>query len=141
MATVFYGGNFYGGGFFGADGGAPPPPEVVKTGTGGIDPEPQRRRRLHLPVKPTGLPPLRGKLPTTVEDRIQDAAAAQADIAGKLAREFIEPPTEAEIIEKYLPIESMSMEQVHAEIGVLLRKQLLNEEDEMLLLMLMAAAV
>ena len=115
---------------------------VIVTGTGGIDAEqPQRRRRLHLPVKPTGLPPLRGKLPAAVEDRISDAAARQEEITARLAREFIEPPSEAEIISEFMPIEAMSMEQVHAEIGLLLHKKLLTEEDEMLLLMLMAAAL
>lgn len=112
--------------------------EVVKTGTGGIDPGEGLKRR--IPVKPTGLlhlPPKRGKQVPAVEERIEEAARERAEIAGRLAREFTE---ETRLLERP-PIATMTMAEVEAEIGVLLRKKLRTEEEDILLLMLMAASV
>lgn len=118
------------------DAGAVVVPDVVKTGTGGIDPE--RKRRLHLPVKPTGLverPAKEGR--KEVADRVDETRGIQAEIAARLAKEFSE---ETAALEARLPVAEMSLAQVEREIGVLLRKQMRTEEDELLLLLLMVAA-
>ena len=108
-------------------------PEVVKTGTGGIDPGAERRR----PVKPTGLlrlPKKEGR--KDVSDRVEESAAIQAEIAARLAREFGE---ESSALADRESIE-MSLAEIDREIGVLLRKKMRTEEDEILLLLLMACA-
>lgn len=116
----------------GDDDAAPAVEVVTKTGTGGIDPGEGLKRR-YPPVKPAGLLHL-PKKKAAVEQRVEDSRDIQAEIAARLAREFteegIEPP----------PIASMSMAQIDAEIGFLLRKKLRTDEDEVLLLLLMVAA-
>lgn len=103
--------------------------EVVKTGTGGIDP-----RRI---VKPTGILHL-PKKKTRVDERVEESRAIQAEIAGRLAKEFSE---ETAAIPEFRPVSTMSMAEIEAEIGMLLRKQLRTDDDEVMLLMLMACVV
>lgn len=106
---------------------------VVKTGTGGIDPEELER----YTIKPTGLlhlPKKEGR--KGVQDRVDESRGIQAEIAERLAREF----TEETALLDQPPVETMSMAQVDAEIGFLLRKKLRTDEDEVILLLLMAAA-
>lgn len=133
MATAFFGGNFFGGEFF-SDTEAE---QAVKTGTGGIDPEGSHHKP--YPVKPTGilhLPPKRGKLAPAVEERIGEAARDKAEIAHRLAREF----TEETALLQRPAIESMTMAQIEAEIGVLLRKKVKTDDEEILLLFLISVA-
>ncbi len=117
-------------GMFGAEAEA----EVVKTGTGGIDPVSGKR---HI-VKPTGLlhlPKKEGR--RQVSDRVDESREIQAEIAARLAREFTE---ETAAIQVRPAIETMSMAEVDREIGILLRKKLRTDEDEVILLLLMVAA-
>lgn len=114
--------------------GVTPPAVVTKTGTGGIDPGEGLRRRRHI-IKPTGtlhLPHKEGR--KEVIDRIDESRGIQAEIAARLAREFTEE-TLARI-----PIAEMSAAEVDFEIGVLLRKRLRTEEEEIMLLLLMTVA-
>ena len=107
----------------------------VKTGTGGIDPV----RRI---IKPTGILhlPKKGKLPEKVEQRIEEAAREQAEIANNLAKEFSgETQRIAEANAAAATLE-MSMAEVDREIAALLQKKLRTQEDEILLLLLMVAA-
>jgi len=118
------------------DDGVVSPVVVVKTGTGGIDPE-KRRKTLHLPVKPTGLLERPKAKDVRVQERLDESRDIQAEIAGRLAREFTE---EREVLEHPRPIVEMSMQEVEAEIGILLRKKLRTEEEEVILLLLIAGA-
>lgn len=132
--TSFFGGSFFCGDFFNDGGPVPPPPdEAVKTGTGGIDPGDARKRRT---FKPTGLLHLPVKARPTVKERVDQSAGIASDIADKLAREFTEETQSLQT-----PTESvrMSLSEVDAEIGRILRKKVRTEEDEVLLLLLMAA--
>ena len=118
--------------------GVAPPVVVAKTGTGGIDPGEglRRRKTLHLPVKPTGLLERPKAKDVGVQKRLDETGAIQAEIAGRLAREFGEETAEIEA----RPVTEMSMAEVEAEIGFLLKKKLRNDEEEVMLLLLMVAA-
>jgi len=135
MATAFFGGNFFSGEFFSSTGVTVE--EIIKTGTGGIDPgEGQKRRRI---VKPTGilhLPKKEGR--KDVADRIDESKGIQAEIAGRLAREFAE---ESAWLESRPPVVEMSLLEVEAEIAQLLQKKIRTEQEEMMLMMLMVAIV
>ena len=109
---------------------------AVKTGTGGIDPGEGLRRI----VKPTGLLHLPKKARADVEARIDDSRAIQAEIAGRLAREFSEETAALEAFQPFQPIDEMSLSEIDAEIGLLLKLKLRREEDEIMLLLLMSAA-
>jgi len=109
---------------------------AVKTGTGGID-SGEGLRRI---VKPTGLLHLPKKARADVEARIDDSRAIQAEIAGRLAREFSEETTALEAFQAFQPIDEMSLAEIDAEIGLLLKLKLRREEDEIMLLLLMSAA-
>lgn len=102
--------------------GAVVTPDVVKTGTGGIDP----RRRIVKPLGTLGVP-RKGK--AVVDARIADSRAIQAEVAAQIAREFSEESSR-----------TMSMAEVHFEIGTLLRKAIRTQEDEATLIILMIAA-
>ena len=123
---TFFGGTFFGGGFFGG----------IGTGTGGVDPSDGAGRR--RPFKPTGLldRPKKKEGRKEVSDRIEDSRQIQAEIAGKLAREF----GEETIRLKKPEIVQMSAAEIDFEIGILLRKKIRTEEDDLVLLLLMAAA-
>lgn len=120
----------------GYDQGAAVPDVAVKTGTGGIDPGELRRGI----IKPTGLldRPPRKKPPEarkSVEERVEDARQIQAEIAGELAQEL-----RGEIESAQNAISAMTAAEVDFEIGVLLRKVQRTQEEDLLLLMLMAIA-
>ena len=121
---TFFGGTFFGGGFFGG----------IGTGTGGVDPGDGGRR----PFKPTGLldRPKKKEGRKEVAERVEDSRQIQAEIAGKLAREF----GEETIRLKKPEIVQMTAAEIDFEIGVLLRKKIRSEEDDFILLLLMAAA-
>ena len=114
---------------------------AIKTGTGGIDPgEGLKRRKLHLPVKPTGLwERPKAKIPA-VQQRLDESSDIQAEIASRLAREFTEETRALEAGLEAVSIASMSMAEIDAEIGTLLRKKLRTDEEEVILLLLMMAA-
>ena len=136
MATSFFGGSFFGGEFFNSSG--PVPPVVVgKTGTGGIDPGDGLRRR---PFKPTGLLDRPKAKDASVQERLDDAGNIQAEIAARLAREFGEETVRIGEQQEAQDIVEMTMAEVDFEIGVLLRKKLRTEDDEIMLMLLMVAA-
>ena len=129
--VVFNSAVFYSEVYF-TDGAAPD--VVIKTGTGGIDPVASRRRI----VKPTGilhLPKKEGR--KDVVDRIEESREIQAEIAGRLAKDFAAGNA---VLEAAQTLE-MSVAEIDAEIGMILRKKIRTEEDEMILLLMMAAAV
>lgn len=72
-----------------------------------------------------------------VQARVDESRDIQAEIAGRLAREFAD---ETVSLDAKTPVIEMSIAEIEFEIGVLLRKKLRNEEDEVLLLLLMVAA-
>mgnify|MGYP001588735580 CR=1 FL=1 len=103
--------------------------EVTKTGTGGIDPHKRVRRPI---IKPTGLEFKDVKSPV-VQQRLEETRDLDEVIRAKAAREFFDVP-EQKIIEQ------MSIAEIDAEIGTLLRKQMCTEEEELLLFIVMAAS-
>lgn len=118
VSGPFFDGKFFDGGFFGetevvveADA-----PEVPKTGGKGDN---SSRRRI---FKPTGLPPYR-EVRKPVEDRIAETHV----IAREVAEQYEEQP-----------IAQMALVDIEAEIGELLRKKLRTEDEEIMLLLLMA---
>ena len=128
-AVSFFGSEFFGGEFFNVG-------TTAKTGTGGIDPGEIRKRRI---VKPTGilhLPRKEGR--KDVADRIDESRDIQAEIAGRLAKEFSEETATLET--RRAAIAAMTQAQRDAEIGTLLKKRKRTEEDEILVLLLVAAA-
>lgn len=134
--AVFNGAVFYGGVFF-TDGVAP---DVVKTGTGGIDPG-EGLKRQRAAVKPTGLIDRPRKViegRKDVEDRVDESRQLQAEIAGKLAREFSD---ETQQIAAEQETAAILAAQMDAEISLLLHKKLRTQEEETVLLLLLAAAV
>ena len=120
--------------------------DAVKTGTGGIDPGEGIRRI----VKPTGLvdrPIKEGR--KDVEDRVDESAQIEAEIAGRLAKEFVgesqdisarqkqqqAQDQEAErLANEMLAIDAMTQAEIDLEIGLRLRKKLAmqKEEDELI---------
>lgn len=105
--------------------------DVVKTGTGGID----KRRNIVKPLGTLGLPKDKKANKQRLESRVEDSKEIQAEVAAKLAREFSE---ESDI---KAPIAKMTMAQVELEIGTILRKQVRTREDEVMLILLMVAAL
>lgn len=100
---------------------------VVKTGTGGIDP--QRKRKTIY--KPTGLLDR-----PRVQTRIEETRDIHAEVAGRLSREFIEEPNT-----QTKPIAEMTAAEVDREIGLLMREKIRKEdEDDMMLVMMIAAS-
>jgi hypothetical protein len=113
MITAFYGGPFFSGGFFGSP----------TTGGGGIEAESGGGI-----FKPTGLVDRKAK--TDVDRRVEETREIHAEVAGQLARELHDTPD--------APIVTMTLAEVDREIGVLLRKVQRTQEEDLLLLMLMA---
>ena|SRR6185295_6075467 len=115
MATSFFGGSFFGGEFFNQGGPQPEAPRPPRPDDG------PRRRTLGI-IKPTGLGPRRKKKP-------EMALVPERDFGSVEAR-TPEPP----------PIVTMSQAEIDMEIGLILRKKIRTEGDEIVLLLLMAAA-
>ena len=123
MATAFQSDTFQNNAFQIEGGQAP----VVTGGKG------DNERRIY---KPTGL--LERNERKSVEDRVEDSRQIQAEVAGQLAREL---RGEIEAFEAFAkPVVRMSISEIDAEIGSLLRKRIRTEEDEIILLLLIAAA-
>ena len=70
-----------------------------------------------------------------IEARIELSREIAVEVTQKLAREFAE-----EVVE-FKPIETMSQAEIDHQIGVLLYKKMKADEDEMILLLLIAASV
>lgn len=119
---------------------APVVEEVVKTGTGGIDP-PSRGRHRNI-IKPLGTLhlPKKAKPVTRLDERVEQSREDQAAIAARLAEQMGASNRRFEATPSAQPVATMTMAQVDAEIAMLLRKKLRTQEDELVLLMLMAAA-
>jgi hypothetical protein len=101
--------------------------EVIKTGTGGIDPE--RRRRIY---KPTGL--LDRKKDKVVEQRVRESRDIQREVFDEVIAPQLKEPLD------FKPIQDMTSKEIDREIGLLMREKLnAQEEDEMMLLMMIAA--
>jgi hypothetical protein len=109
----------------------PPPVVDVKTGTGGIEGD-GRRRRI---VKPTGL---LDRPKRKVDERVDDSREIEAEIAARLAREFVDDTQELVEVEEP-PIAQMTVAEIDYEIGVLLRKKLKQEEEEIMAMILLAS--
>ena len=117
MKGPFFGAAFFHGGFFGG----------LDTGGKGD------RKILHLPVKPTGLPWSHKKAAGRkgVEQRVEETRQIQAEVSGQLKEE----------VETYRPaVKEMSLREIEVEIGELLRKEVRTDEDEVMLLLLMASS-
>lgn len=109
---------------------------------GGIDPARRGKKKLNI-IKPLGtlhLPKKPKAQRTIVDERVEEAIAARAEIAAQLAREF--GTENAELAAKLAkqPTVTTSMLQVDAEIRALLHKKMRTEDEEMMILMLVAAA-
>ena len=128
MAGNFFDGEFFAGGFFGEleTDNRPRPDDGGRRGKGIFKP----LGILHLPKKPAP----QGR--KSVDERARDSANVAAEVAAQVAREFGEESNRIQV----KPTVTMTMAEVNAEIGVLLRKKLRTEEDEIMLLMLMAAS-
>ena len=121
MATAFFGSDFFGGEFFSSS---------------QMSPKTDDDDRTHpIAVKPTGLLERRPTLTLrkTVEQRVDESRQIQAEVYGQLAKELR--------AEREKPvIQEMSLREIEAEIGELLRKKLRTEDEEIMLLLLVAAA-
>lgn len=105
----------------------PAPPVVVvgaKLGTGGID-----------VYKPTGLTKRKKLKLKKLDERIEEFQDAQIEITRKLREEFTDVPRPT-----LQPVGSMSMLDIDREIKQLLHEKIRTEEEEMLLVLLIAAA-
>lgn len=114
--------------------------ETAKTGTGGIDPVRRGRKSI---VKPTGtlhLPKKQRREPSIADVRAEEARRIQAEVSEKLATEFGVENAELAARAAMPPVAAMSMLDIEQEIGALLRKKIRTQEDELLLLVMMAAA-
>jgi len=129
MATSFFGGSFFGGEFFneGTE-NHPRPDDGGARGKGIFKP----LGILHLPKKPAP----QGR--KSVDERARDSANVAFEVAAQVAREFGEETSR--IPEYQAPTVTMTMAEINAEIGALLSKKLRTEDDEIMLLMLMAAS-
>ena len=90
----------------------------------------RKRRKLTR----TGTPDYKAKR-TEIEARIEASSQITYEIAERLATEFVDETIE------FKPIEKMSMAEIDKEIGVLLHKKMKADEDEMIVLFLIAASV
>jgi hypothetical protein len=131
-ATSFYGGEFFGGEFF----NEPSDQEAFKTGGKG-DNERRKARKGLRSVKPTGLIDRPLKASPGVEERIDVSREIQEAVQESVREAFSKELTEQF---EFKPISEMTLPQIDAEIGVLMRKKILNDEDEAMLLILIAAA-
>lgn len=130
--TNFYGGEFFGGGFFGGESSTDAP--TTKTGGKGDN---ERRRKARGIFKPTGLPAQRK---TKRGDPVVEARLAETqEIAREIALEAkgeVTPPD----VRSAQQLLTMTPAEIAFEIGVLLQKAMRSEEEEIVLLALIAAA-
>ncbi len=89
-------------------------------------------RKRYPPVKPLGLPSRRK---TRIEDRIEAVREIHEEVKQEARAEFLQEPVPVSL----RPIESLTMSEVHAEIGRIMRANLENDNQERLLLLLLMA--
>jgi hypothetical protein len=124
LSGNFFDGPYFEGGFFGAN-SAPAVEEVVRGGKGDNE---KRRRRLNV-FKPTGLP-VTSRKPQDVDQRVADTR----DIAAEIEREA--GARESLHLE---PVTQMSLADIDREIKALMQVQMRTQEEEAMLLILLAA--
>lgn len=121
-------------------GSTPTPPVVtIKPGAGGIDPPKRIRGTI---VKPTGLSvrPQRKKPTNEVEARIEQRIDdAIADVPAIVVGEPEQAPALAPM--QFRPIAQMSLRDIDAEIGMLLRKKMRTDDEERMLIILLASCL
>lgn len=115
---------------------------TTPTGTGGIDAgEGAGIRRRDLPAKPLGLPPQRRRKEAArraVDERTDEVRQIHQEARREaLERAGLDDAGTLEIAAK--PIEQMSISEINAEIGLLLRIQQSNDDAERLMILLLAA--
>lgn len=129
MATGnFFDGAFFDGGFFGD----------LPTATGGKGDNPSGKRTLHVPYKPTGLidrprKRLAEAATPTVEQRIQDSAEIHAEVSARSFEDISGP------LEEILAEGKISLDAMEFEIATLLHKKIRTEQEEVMLLLMLAA--
>ena len=84
-------------------------------------------------IKPTGL---LDRPITAVDVRVEETRQIHEEVFQRVSREFVQEP--AEILPQ--PIVRMSISEIDAEIGSLLRKKMRLEDDEAIFLFLIAAS-
>ena len=130
-STAFFGGAFFGGEFFSTSTDAQ---TSARPGDGG---KRGKRGDASRIFKPTGLLDRRGTPnaeETPLERRIAETAEIHAEVQAE--RKFEAP----QVARMGLPVEAMSLTDIDAEIGLLLRKTMRTQAEEIMLLILMCAA-
>lgn len=133
MSTSFFGGAFFNGEFFNSDG--PTPPEITLP-VGGKGDNEKRKKSI---FKPTGLTEQKAKPKLvegrkTIEERIEETRDIAEAVKEVSAQEF------AKVAEYQKPIEIMTLSEIDAEIGALMRKKYRDRDDEEMLMLLMLVA-
>lgn len=122
MAASFFSGGFFSSGFFSSQIGS-----AIKTGSGGID----AKKKTRNIIKPTGLlTTKRGKIQTRLEETHEIALEVSQNLANELAGK----PVKVEV-----PVPQMSLAEIEFEIAYLIKKKLRTDEDNAMLLILIAA--
>ena len=99
----------------------------------------QSQRGLFLPFKPTGL--IDRPVRTSVDVRFEESREIHEEVSRQSALEFLleaSPPEVHPPTLQFAPIKSMTLSEIDAEIGARLRKKMLDDEDEAMLLILIA---
>lgn len=89
-----------------------------------------RRKKLHLPFKPTGLIDRPSR--RNIEQRVADSHEVAAEVSAKLTKEFSQEPAQAS------PIEIVSISAIDREIGALLREETQRQDTEVIMRLLAA---
>lgn len=116
--------------------------ESTRSGGGGIE---KRRRGSRSAVKPTGLlgktPKGTKKPPARLDPdaRIEESRQIEADVAARLSREFTEDNAARTVALEADRAKAETLARQQIEISVLRAKQLRTEEEQLMLLLLMAA--
>lgn len=105
-----------------------PAAPVVPAGGKGDNEKPRRQI-----FKPTGLPPLRAR--KTVEERVEETRQIHEEVSREVSEEVSEEPQEQKTLTTSY-VARMSLPEIEAEIGRILRKKVITEEDEILLLLM-----
>lgn len=90
--------------------------------------------------KPTGLLDRPLKASPVVQERAQDSQRIQAEVAAQLAREFSDENSTLALRAPPTPVKFMSTAEIDAEIAMFLRSKIQSEEEEIILLLLVAGA-
>jgi hypothetical protein len=101
---------------------------VVKTGTGGIDAEDQKRRYKGRIYKPTGLVDRK----KVVEQRVKESRDIQKEVFDEVIKPQLDQPLE------FKPIESMTAAEVDREIAFLMKEKMMSDERDEMMMLIMA---